>query len=829
MRLALLVTLLTLLALAPAHAPPSAASSVEPDRPTWLTVNATQPGAIAAGAELVHPITVELNGSTGRAPGLAGPVNLTVLAPEDANCSFRSDEGTYEADLPPDALPDEPVPHDPLPPGTIPDEPLPSQPDPLGPLPEQPVPHDQLPYEAIPDGPLQPEPLPSEHIPEHPLPEQPPAQGHAPEMVLLDPVAGNATGTLTCGPLQPGMFELAVEARSPPHAPGDWNATVTVTTGDPSGVPGEPGLALTSGSVNDDGKKKHPGQELITRLTATQVDVVDVVVYRRVGDGLVPIDQRTLHVPSSGEVEHRFSHTPLPAGPLVVEATAGQARAVRTAVILDSAPNLGVEAPGELLADGRELSLEIEVLDANFGSTPMDPGPVWGLPEIAWRIFRGSAEVQDWQSLLAGFPGEGNGTAETNLITWPSGEGALAVTPGRAVLPMTIDPPESVAPGDYRVSLYDADGDRLGGASWTLTPPPAISLDPAPPIPGAPWRVNATVDHASQGLEVRLVATVREGATETVLIPEGQPGLHGSLDLPAQLPAGESIQLEAWASWPGRPNTTTPDARLELAVPELPPELAPSVLVDGRPVASPVALHPATDRTLEVFPGASDPNGDPVSVSAVVLDPEGAPVDWPVQTGSPLELGVPVSLPAGGYQLLLTATSTGGTSEASVWLELASHGSPGDGQLPAASDPDGVQPKVRSEPGPPAEPETSTAHTKGDPEAPSSPNATEQASMDAKQAPSTAAQGKDGPAGDRTQGSMRPAGWPSQASETHTSPSAWRAWITPGLAGLAVALGWMLSRRLEPADPQVSESAGGSRSTRSRWEGVQPERWSRHR
>lgn len=462
--------------------------------------------------------------------------------------------------------------------------------------------------------------------------------------------ARHGPGTYTVDALLDGPLtetwntSLTIEVPEPPtNATLDLNVTIE--------GPG-PQVNLTGDSVNDDGKTKSPGQELITRLAAEHTDTVDISVLRPVGNDTVLLANQTLTVEPDGSVEHRFSHPVLPAGPLIVQAQAGDSSVARTAQIRDTSTDAEVTGPAKLLGDGRPLELTGRIVDDNLGSTALDPGPVWGLPDITWRVLKGSQTADGWTVSLGAFSGGPEGTAELSRLSWPDGGPWASVTDGAAELVVALVPPADVEPGEYRVSLYGPDGDRIGGQTFDVLPPPSIGLTGDPPVPLEGWPVNLTVEDPADGLAVNLTVTA-----------DGQPVDNRTFDgpatpsfeLPDPLPAGTPVAVEAWATWPGRPPTDQPDARLEATVPALEPRIEAWTSLDGRPMPGPLAVHPAGAHTVEIHPQAVEPNGEPVELTARILAPDGQTAPWEIIVEGTVTVEVPADPPPGRYTVELVA------------------------------------------------------------------------------------------------------------------------------------------------------------------------------
>lgn len=637
---------------------------------THLTVDLPEPPEVLAGEELVLDGRVQLHGPTGPWPGAGTEVDLRLDAPALAGCELLADSRTlhptagqmpFQLACRPGAPGEHPVsvraeaePHGP---GTW-STTLVVHPDRLtGTLQAGPPAGFQVPLTLA----LQPEHLDtapveielSSDLAGSPLgfdERHGPSTARAGTPIRLGWTALHGPGTYTLnatveGPLtEPWASRLDLVVPTPPV---DDTLVVNLTV-----LPPSPSVTLTSDSVNDDGKRKRPGETLITRLDTEHTDTVDVRVLRPVGNRTVLLDQRSVPVDPDGAAEHRFSHPQLPAGPLIVQAQAGDTSVARTAQVLDAPTSVTVTGPAEARGDGRAVELEAGFLDENLGSTPTDPGPVWGLPDITWTVFRGTQPAPGWNVTLGAFTGGPEGTAELSRLAWPEGATWATVTDGRAEVPVRLSPPLDVDPGTYRLSLYDPDGDRIGGHTLDLEPAPTLDLTAGTPMPLSGWPVNVTVTDPVPDMVVNLTARADE-----VVVGQAADldALSTTLPLDQPLAAGTSLSLEAWATWPGRPPSERPDAVVTATVPALAPLVEAWTSLDGRPLPAPLAVHPAGAHEIEIQPAVVDPNGDPVDLDLQVVGPAGDPVGWEVAHGDPLVVQVPADQPAGRYAAELVA------------------------------------------------------------------------------------------------------------------------------------------------------------------------------
>lgn len=656
-----------------------------PSPVTSLDVDVPDPPSVRAGEHVELPVDVSLEGPTGSMPGVAGPVELELDAPGGTRCELADERATLDpvtgrAQTRMTCRPRDPgaqgltvtarsPPHAP---GSWTGD-LRVQPDRLtGDLSLGDPDGYEIPYEAE---------LAPEHLNEAEVDVRWSGDlDGSPLAFRLDPRPWTAApGHEHHGRIEarhgPGTYDVTLDADGPrverfqamgtvhvPEPPSGDTLALNVTV-----EPGQPSVSLTGDSVNDDGKNKRPGDDLITRFTAGHTDEVRLEVTRRVAGARVPLAVENVSVDADGDGEHRFSHPALPAGLVTVTARAGDSSAARTAQIRDVGTEAQLSGPEAVLADGRQVDFEIELTDRNFGSTPLDPGPVFGLPDVRWKVLDWSVPVEGWNVSIGPFEGGPEGMATTSRVPWPNGTAWAEATDGAARMPLTVQPPPEVEPDDYRISLYDPDGDRIGGASIELGPAPELSLKADPPRPGQPWPVRLDVANPTERFSANLSLTV-DGRTVANRSLDG--GGNTSLPIPEALPAGTSVSVEARGWWPGRPPVDGPDSRVATGIPALAPIVSVDPTLDGAPTPPPLAVHPASAHEVDLRPTAVDPNGDPVAVSAKVTGPDGTTLDW---TGSDAgELAIPRGAPPGRYSVEVQASSPDGTVDTSVPIDVGS-------------------------------------------------------------------------------------------------------------------------------------------------------------
>lgn len=476
-----------------------------------------------------------------------------------------------------------------------------------------------------------------------------------------------------------GPGDYLVQARADGPFTQPWEAAANLSVAEPPGPghlelnatveAGEPRVELTGDGVNDDGKHKRPGGELITRLKVENADAVNVTVLRAQGDERIAIDERRLPVPADGHLEHVFAHEPLPADQLWVQAHTGDSATARTAQIRDLRAEATLLGPEAILADGRTWQGHLVLFDPNFGSTPADPGPVFGLPDVTWTVYRGSHVAEGHTVKIGPFTGPSEGSAATSRVPWPQGTDGVEAEPGRAIFPVELTPPAEADEGSYRLSVYAPDGTRLGGGSWTLQAAPEVSLTSLDPRPGEPLAVAVAVADPVTNVTVELqLSADGERVARTHLAGAG----NASLALPAPLAAGTPVRVEAHADWPGRPERSEPDAVAEATVPDLGPEVSVHAALDGRPAPVPVPVHPAGSHEITLAYTARDPNAGPVELDEVTISGPDGPPGWPIDGEEGLvRVEVPEQARVGRYVVELAAEDGGERASARVPVEVA--------------------------------------------------------------------------------------------------------------------------------------------------------------
>jgi hypothetical protein len=177
--------------------------------------------------------------------------------------------------------------------------------------------------------------------------------------------------------------------------------------------------------------------------------------------------------------------------------------------------------------------------------------------------------------------------------------------------------------------------------------------------------VNATVENPVANVTGTLEATIGEDTYTANLTP----GNATIFDLPEPLAVGTNATVTANADWPGRPETTTPDANLTATVPNVAPRLSVHPRLDAIAVPAPLPVHPAGPHTASFPHKAVDPNGDPVNVTPTLTGPTDP--DWPTNSDPVPEVDVPENATRGKYDVTIEATDGNRSTTRTVGLEVA--------------------------------------------------------------------------------------------------------------------------------------------------------------
>ncbi|MGQ0535797.1 MAG: hypothetical protein ACT4PT_06975 [Methanobacteriota archaeon] len=387
----------------------------------------------------------------------------------------------------------------------------------------------------------------------------------------------------------PGRYELVLAATGPAGASAVANASLDVEAAEPmeehpvvvevADTP--PALRFAADSVNDDGKRKSPGQALITRVVATDPDGIRDVTgvtfetWRTTdlsGSPSPPllVERRTVPVAAdpngtTAALEDRFVTAPMKDGRYLIRATAeGRVRSVpieRTFEVLDVAPTANVTFTTDAAPPSSRITGVLRVEDKNFGSGALDPGPVRELGRFALVLYRGSAEVREpgWSlAFEGGRPWEFPEAAVDLADAAPDAPGLASRTFGIAV-------PAEAREGTYRLSVYEvpaaAPRRYLGAAAFE------VARDAPPAAVGAPVADSAATPDGPSALRV-----------DHAVVARGEPWLSPrrahvlALDAP---PAPDARWTSQLLDWTGR----AVDERVLGPTPEL---AVPQGLAPGR-------------------------------------------------------------------------------------------------------------------------------------------------------------------------------------------------------------------------------------------------------
>lgn len=290
-------------------------------------------------------------------------------------------------------------------------------------------------------------------------------------------------------------------------------------------VPDEPTeVALTSDTVNADGKLKSPGEAVVTRGTVRDgnglADLDRVAQRLHASDGAL-VEETTLALTAanatSGSFEGRIARSPLAAGAYRVQVVALKggadvASVERTFFARDVAPVLLAGATSNVTPDADTR----QALGVVLGDRNGAPGE----GRLEARVYRGSARAEGL-GVVALFP---DGAADA-----PFSSGARlsdADGHGRTAYDVSLRVPARAPSGSYRVSLY-ANGTLLGSLPFEVRALPALANVTA-------TTANGTLRLAAAGTGDGLLrATLRDekGASSTVTVAfrEG----HGNVTLEA--------------------------------------------------------------------------------------------------------------------------------------------------------------------------------------------------------------------------------------------------------------------------------------------------------
>lgn len=458
----------------------------------------------------------------------------------------------------------------------------------------------------------------------------------------------------------PGEYRVHATANGP--LTQTWTAAANVTVPEPPDgdtldldaviEASNASLSLANDPINDDEKHKNPGQELTTRFQAEGTDYVNVTVYRIAANGTeVELAQQFVPPDETGEAEHVFAQDPLPAGTLWVRGQAGNQTVQRNASIQDLNPSASVEGPDLALRDADAWEANLTLEDRNFGSTSSDPGPLYGLPDVDWTVFKGrrsgSSEAEGFTVEVGAHLGASNGTGPTSSITWPEGPTGVEVSGGKARIPVRVHAPPDAEVRGYRLSLYENEtGDLLATQPFSLQDVDVDALED--PRPGRAWPIEVGIEDPSLDASVE-VALLRDG--EEIANRSFEEAGAWRPVLPSPLPAGTQLAVKAHVAGSGGSPLGLPHEAIEATVPELGPDVRLHPILDGVPTQAPVALHPAHAHELELAYHAFDPNEGPLNVTDVYIQGPDGSMDWPIEQAgeATVRIDVPEGPPPGRY------------------------------------------------------------------------------------------------------------------------------------------------------------------------------------
>lgn len=506
-----------------------------------------------------------------------------------------------------------------------------------------------------------------------------------------------------------GRYAVEAHARGPRSAGTSPTVLVDVDEPDQAGdeaavravVPDRPAtLTLTDDSVNDDGKPKWPGQEVVTRLVARDpnglghADGVAFTVYRTdPGDAPTLVRNRTAPLPDDAwtrrevPLEDRFGWAPLRDGTYLLRARLLGTEAdpaERTFRIRDELPDLAGGGVPDALAATPVPALEgtARVADDNLGGGPDGP-PVAALGNLSARLYRYTQELPPPAGVV--FP-DGQRTLDlTGTTSRPDNyDYGVDGDAGRFTIPFDVELPDDPDPGTYHVTIEHADAGEvrdLGALYFELAPPPEVTaLEPGPLPPGA----NVTVDGSLAGAEnaSHVALRLEEPGDDEPLARAEAPGFPAQVPVPEGLPPGAELRLRATPVLPdgrhGQALETT------IAVEPTPPALRVAVAADGAPAPeAPLRLLPRSVDAVNLTVHAASAHGATPDVTARLVDWEGdvqreGPCEAPPSPGGGHRCPVPLdeALPAGRYTLQVRASDPGGlatwnrTLETAPWLEV---------------------------------------------------------------------------------------------------------------------------------------------------------------
>lgn len=400
------------------------------------------------------------------------------------------------------------------------------------------------------------------------------------------------------------------------------------------GVSSSARLALSSDSVNANGKLKFPGEDVVTRFVAEDAGGLagELRVDVQAEDGRKVASER-LRLPGGtrASLEHRIALSPLAVGNYTLAIASDASSVRRTFTIKDASPVvLDASAPATTRA-GRSIDVVLTLGDRNLD----DAGRMSGA--LVAKAYRASTALA-WTLASGGASGDGSvpldlATATADDPTWNVADGF-----GTVVRRVTVHVPAGAAPATYRLAVT-RNADKVGEAFFDVVPPPAILLRATAARPGDALLLEGTAAGlASVRVEVSGVAN----ATADVPVRAGAFSVAFPLD--RGLATGARLAVRA----SGEDAATSLDVLVENVAPEVALEVRHAGL------RGPARVLPGA--RVDVAASATDANGDAPSVRLRLVDAAGAEV----ARGADGALRVPAGLLRGAYAVEAVATDASG-------------------------------------------------------------------------------------------------------------------------------------------------------------------------
>lgn len=294
-------------------------------------------------------------------------------------------------------------------------------------------------------------------------------------------------------------------------------------------VPDEPTeVALTSDTVNADGKLKSPGETVTTRGTVRDgngVAELDRVAQRLYSPEGALVEETTLALDvaangTSAAFEGRLARSPLAAGTYRVQVAALK-RGVEAASVQRTF--IAREVAPVLLAGAAQNVTPDEASRQALGVVLGDRNGAPGEGRLEARVYRGSTRAEGL-GVAAAFPDGSNETALSSGARLADADGY-----GRTAYDLALDVPARAPAGSYRVSLYTG-GALLASLPFEVRALPALTNVTVTPA-GSALHVNAT--GTGDGL-LRVALADGKGASTTLVVPFQAGRATASLDAPSR-------------------------------------------------------------------------------------------------------------------------------------------------------------------------------------------------------------------------------------------------------------------------------------------------------